>query len=276
MTTHDGTQPACREVEDALAQVLDGTAPASLFDHIADCDACRDLRHDAARAAEIVGHAGADFHPASGGEGFATELMARLDASLVSSGRISGATSAGASSPRPDVAPDARTHGDGTIQGMPLVSPDEARARAAAKSGQSGLDHPTLVDAHRTTPGLSDAPSSLAVGEARRGGDLANAPTTFAPLQGSATMRVLPSSPRRPPMPAIASRRASLQPSPTWPRVASPAPPHHSPHRRSPSPPSPWPPRRAPRRPSWMSQPRRPRPSAAMIPSPRPRRSTCR
>ena len=40
----------CLEVADHLAEVLDGSASARLFDHIADCDACRDARHDAERA----------------------------------------------------------------------------------------------------------------------------------------------------------------------------------------------------------------------------------
>ena len=32
-----GTNELCLQVDDALAEVLDGTAPAPLFDHIAEC-----------------------------------------------------------------------------------------------------------------------------------------------------------------------------------------------------------------------------------------------
>ncbi|MRG94494.1 VIT domain-containing protein [Polyangium spumosum] len=66
----------CREVEERIAEVLDGSAPKELFDHIADCDACRDLRYDAERAAEFVGHAGGDFRVDAA---FADKVLARLD-----------------------------------------------------------------------------------------------------------------------------------------------------------------------------------------------------
>ncbi|MEJ7732357.1 MAG: FecR domain-containing protein [Polyangiaceae bacterium] len=123
--------------------------------------------------------------------------MARLDASLVSSGRISGATSARASTSGAVAATDARREpaSDATIQGMPLVTPDQARVRAAVRVEQGALDQPTIIDGHRTTPGLTDAPATLAVGEARQGGALANAATTFAPLQG---LRDAPRSPAQP------------------------------------------------------------------------------
>ncbi|MCC6558518.1 MAG: FecR domain-containing protein, partial [Polyangiaceae bacterium] len=77
----------CGEVEDQLSQVLDGTAAAVLYDHIADCDACRDLRHEAAQAAEAVAGSGADFRaPAD----FADGLLARIDAARPSAGATSG------------------------------------------------------------------------------------------------------------------------------------------------------------------------------------------
>lgn len=76
MSPTDKTE-MCQKVEEELAQILDGSAPASLFDHLADCDACRDLRHEATRAAELVGKAGKDFRPA---EDFVDRLVARLEA----------------------------------------------------------------------------------------------------------------------------------------------------------------------------------------------------
>ncbi|MDI1482600.1 VIT domain-containing protein [Polyangium sp. y55x31] len=66
----------CREVEERIAEVLDGSAPKELFEHIADCDACRDLKYDAERAAEFVGHAGGDFRADAG---FMDKVLARLD-----------------------------------------------------------------------------------------------------------------------------------------------------------------------------------------------------
>jgi len=66
----------CQEVEERLSEVVDGTASARLFDHIASCDACRDLRHEATHASELVGGAGKDFRPA---DDFVEKLAARLE-----------------------------------------------------------------------------------------------------------------------------------------------------------------------------------------------------
>lgn len=48
----------CARVRESLADVLDGSAPDELFDHIVDCDVCRDLRHDAERAVRESRRAG--------------------------------------------------------------------------------------------------------------------------------------------------------------------------------------------------------------------------
>jgi tetratricopeptide (TPR) repeat protein len=65
----------CTEVIDNMADVLDGSADQRLLDHIADCDACRDARHDAERTRLLVEKAGADFV-------VPTDLEARLAAAL--------------------------------------------------------------------------------------------------------------------------------------------------------------------------------------------------
>ncbi len=59
MTEEDTT--LCAKVEDHLSEILDGTAADELFDHVADCDACRDLRYEGERLAELVASAGADY-----------------------------------------------------------------------------------------------------------------------------------------------------------------------------------------------------------------------
>jgi hypothetical protein len=71
------TNELCVEVAESLAEILDGSASARLFDHLADCDACRDLRHEAGNAAARVGASGADFRPAAD---FVDKLVGRLDA----------------------------------------------------------------------------------------------------------------------------------------------------------------------------------------------------
>src|SRR3954468_24304990 len=77
MSTISDKTGLCLQVEDNLADVLDGSADAALYEHIADCDACRDLRYDAERAAGVVKSASADFRPPAG---FADSLLAKLDA----------------------------------------------------------------------------------------------------------------------------------------------------------------------------------------------------
>jgi hypothetical protein len=67
---------SCAEVHDDLARVVDGTAPTDLHDHIADCDACRDLRHDASSLLPILRSAGADYLPPANLE---ARLLAALD-----------------------------------------------------------------------------------------------------------------------------------------------------------------------------------------------------
>src|SRR5689334_9402656 len=77
MSTMNQKTELCLRVEESLADVLDGSAAPALFEHIADCDDCRDLRHDAERAAVVVRNASADFRTPSG---FAESLVAKIDA----------------------------------------------------------------------------------------------------------------------------------------------------------------------------------------------------
>lgn len=68
-------EPFCETAHDRVADLLDGTAPVELVDHVASCDRCRDLRHDASRVASLVAAAGDDFQPI-------VDLEARLFAAL--------------------------------------------------------------------------------------------------------------------------------------------------------------------------------------------------
>jgi VWA domain-containing protein/FecR-like protein/vault protein inter-alpha-trypsin-like protein len=69
------SDPLCESARDRMADLLDGTAPVELVDHVAACDQCRDLRHDASRLASMVAAAGDDFQPVA-------DLEARLFAAL--------------------------------------------------------------------------------------------------------------------------------------------------------------------------------------------------
>ncbi len=66
----------CTQVDEAMADILEGTASDELYDHLADCDRCRDARHDAERATEVVAESSADYvHP----PGFEARVEAALD-----------------------------------------------------------------------------------------------------------------------------------------------------------------------------------------------------
>ncbi len=67
----------CSTVEDQLTAILDGTAADELFDHIADCDSCRDLRYDAERAAQLADGAGLDYEQP---DDFTTRLLEKARA----------------------------------------------------------------------------------------------------------------------------------------------------------------------------------------------------
>ena len=66
----------CHEVEESLSEILDGTASARLFDHVGECETCRDLKHEAAVAGERVRDAGGDFRPAAD---FVADLVSKLE-----------------------------------------------------------------------------------------------------------------------------------------------------------------------------------------------------
>ncbi len=65
----------CREANEQIPEILEGTAPASVFEHIASCDACRDLRFEAERAIATVAASGADFRAP---EGYVDALVAAV------------------------------------------------------------------------------------------------------------------------------------------------------------------------------------------------------
>ena len=73
----DAKTTLCEEVQAEIGRVLDGVAAPELYDHIADCDACRDLRHDAQRALVWVKAAGDDFVEIPGLD---EKLLAAIDA----------------------------------------------------------------------------------------------------------------------------------------------------------------------------------------------------
>ncbi|XXY54398.1 VIT domain-containing protein [Sorangium sp. So ce269] len=168
-----GTDSAglCGEVEEQLAEVLDGTAQPALYEHIAGCDACRDRRHDAARAAEVVAAAGADFRPAAD---FAEALLRQLEAARPSGGASSGAVLKAVPEARDGEARDGEATADARTGGE-LVGAAGSEARDGEPRGDA-RDGGELVGAAG-----SEARDGEATGDARTGDALTDARSSRSP-----------------------------------------------------------------------------------------------
>lgn len=67
----------CAEVLEHLSEVLDGTASVELLGHVAECDRCRDVRHEAEEARRLAASAGLDHRAPPDLE---ARVLAALDA----------------------------------------------------------------------------------------------------------------------------------------------------------------------------------------------------
>ncbi len=61
MTDDTNRDVLCSEVDEHMAEILDGSAADRLYDHLAECDRCRDARHDSEALPAMVADAGADY-----------------------------------------------------------------------------------------------------------------------------------------------------------------------------------------------------------------------
>ena len=132
-------QELCREIEERMSELLDGTAHSdprayaraqALYDHVAECDRCRDARHDAERATELVASAGKDFAlPA----GFEERLGQALDGAAA--GEAAGKTELSAgTAPKTEAMPAAPT------------APVEAKPATEAVSAVLTGDEPKPIE----------------------------------------------------------------------------------------------------------------------------------
>ncbi len=142
----------CREVEESIADVVEGFAPARLVEHIAGCDRCRDVRYEAEKAIELVSHAGADFHPT---EGFPDRMLGltleqRPDGPVPGSA-VSG--SSGAAGPVSTAAP--RTSGvspaprASTVEAAPIGSAMTELAQPPVYAGAAAEGNATVFEPNR-------------------------------------------------------------------------------------------------------------------------------
>ncbi|MBI5533016.1 MAG: FecR domain-containing protein [Deltaproteobacteria bacterium] len=79
------THPSlCELVEENIASIIDGEVDPTLLEHIADCDRCRDLRHDAALVLQQMTDAGADYvHPADFEQSVLSKLASRTSGEVL-------------------------------------------------------------------------------------------------------------------------------------------------------------------------------------------------
>ncbi|MBK7580416.1 MAG: FecR domain-containing protein [Myxococcales bacterium] len=61
MTDETNRQASCTEIEEHMADLLDGSAADYLLEHVAECDRCRDARYDAEKHQTLVSGSGADY-----------------------------------------------------------------------------------------------------------------------------------------------------------------------------------------------------------------------
>ena len=101
------TEPvsACARFREELAAWIDGSLSPDAAQHLATCDECRDLRHEARMRARAVSRAGDDY-VASSGDALASRLLAVIDARAGAPAAPAVEASAVAPSP-PVIAPPA-------------------------------------------------------------------------------------------------------------------------------------------------------------------------
>jgi Vault protein inter-alpha-trypsin domain/FecR protein/von Willebrand factor type A domain len=76
MTDETISGTSCADVEERMAEILEGSAPEPLYEHVAECDRCRDARYEAEKCRDAVIAAGADYVPP---EDLEARLLGALD-----------------------------------------------------------------------------------------------------------------------------------------------------------------------------------------------------
>ncbi len=141
--TEDNTT-LCAKVEDHLSDILDGTASDELYDHVADCDRCRDVRFEAERLTGLVAAAGADYVPQDDLESRVLAELERRGGAASDSLEHSGAGLPASVPTTPSATPAASAEAP---SGDADAKPAESLASGDATSGE-----PDSVDAPMSSP----------------------------------------------------------------------------------------------------------------------------
>lgn len=211
-TSETNRGPLCRDVEERMTEVLDGTASSELTDHIADCDTCRDMRYEAERAASIVAKAGADFVADAG---LADRILARIDVDKLPAptGAVPRSLTSAPSSNVTNPSSSITSSKPATTRTEAPASVEKISERQVIESARTELAapsrHDTLVS-EATAPSESSEPSaSNEAGASRPTGTLVDA---AAPAR-AITLPEEPASRERP--------KATAEKAPEKPVVAS-------------------------------------------------------
>jgi hypothetical protein len=216
---------ACAAVEEALSEIVDGTAAAELYEHVAECDACRDLRHEATIAAERAAKAGADFRPPA-------DFLARLQAAIAEAPLAPDAEvarSAPRASSREDVG-DVEARGpattpSGTARSATLAAAEPARSKeeATAPSAPDAVTAPIAASVSvAAAKSVDPAPAAPPAEPAK---PAATIPAEPAPAPTRTEAAVAPPAPAPTAAPAPAPTEPVAKPGPKAARaVAGPTP----------------------------------------------------
>lgn len=221
----------CAEVDEHLAELLDGSGPEPLYDHLADCDRCRDLRHDAERVGRLVRDAGADHVSPN-------DLGARLLAALDARGGVAARSEADTlpSERRSEALPESRREVAPPLEAVtqPITMFTQPIDRAATPTGTVRLADLLAAEAGRAELAPPVAAAEPVVAPAAPGPAhgaavtvtervlpvVASAPVT-APLPRAAA-EASPVSAASPPSPARERERPRVVPAPVPTRRAQP------------------------------------------------------
>lgn len=169
MTEDINRSSSCAEVEERMADILDGTAPDHLFDHVAECDRCRDARYDAEKHQELVASAGADYVAPADLEARVLSALDQRGGSAPASGTptpVAGTPEPAATPPSGTApAPTLATEEPAVTATLPSAPPRESAA--ATTEPTPAKTEPGLVTAEPAPTQAEAAPAKTEPGEPR-------------------------------------------------------------------------------------------------------------
>lgn len=151
----DTMNDRCAELEERMTELLDGTAPEALYDHLSECDRCRDARHEAEQAAALISESGADYR-------LPADLEARMLGALDARGDAPAAEEPAASGRVAGDEPSSAAEG-----GAAERAPATERSPAKSTSDEPERAEPERAEPTRASTRASATPDEPAAGSRR-------------------------------------------------------------------------------------------------------------